>query len=86
MVLKSQLLVNVKLMVELQLIKYSYTGAPFFSANASALLGMYMWCFKSDSANRIPIGADMSHVICEPQAAQVTHPAIRKLPYKINGF
>jgi len=31
-----------------------YTGAPFFSANASALLG-----------------ADMSHVICEPQAAQV---------------
>ncbi|CCX04430.1 Ribokinase-like protein [Pyronema domesticum] len=31
-----------------------YTGAPFFSANASALLG-----------------ADLSHVICEPQAAQV---------------
>ncbi|KAL7274927.1 hypothetical protein RUND412_002149 [Rhizina undulata] len=31
-----------------------YTGAPFFSANASALMG-----------------ADLSHVICEPQAAQV---------------
>jgi ATP-dependent NAD(P)H-hydrate dehydratase len=31
-----------------------YTGAPFFSANASALLG-----------------ADLSHIICEPQAAQV---------------
>lgn len=31
-----------------------YTGAPYFSANASALLG-----------------ADLSHVICEPQAAQV---------------
>ncbi|KAF8251978.1 Ribokinase-like protein [Wilcoxina mikolae CBS 423.85] len=31
-----------------------YSGAPFFSANASALLG-----------------ADLSHVICEPQAAQV---------------
>ncbi|KAJ6257746.1 ATP-dependent (S)-NAD(P)H-hydrate dehydratase [Drechslerella dactyloides] len=32
----------------------SYTGAPFFSANASALLG-----------------ADLSHIICEPGAAAV---------------
>ncbi|KAF4637518.1 hypothetical protein G7Y89_g575 [Cudoniella acicularis] len=50
-----------------------YTGAPFFSAMASAKLG-----------------ADMSHVICEPQAAQViktyspnlmVHPLMRQSSY-----
>ena len=47
-----------------------YTGAPYFSAMASARLG-----------------ADMSHIICEPQAAQViktyspnlmVHPLLRQ--------
>lgn len=47
-----------------------YTGAPYLSANASALLG-----------------ADMSHVVCEPHAAQaiksyspnlMVHPYLRQ--------
>jgi len=44
-----------------------YTGAPYFSALASTLLG-----------------ADMSHVICEPQAAQVIktyNPSLMVHPY-----
>ncbi|CUS10495.1 unnamed protein product [Tuber aestivum] len=55
-----------------------YTGAPYFSANASALLG-----------------ADMSHVICEPQAAQViktyspnimVHPYMRQSHHTQEGM
>lgn len=48
-----------------------YTGAPFFSANASALLG-----------------ADMSHVICEPHAAAVIKtysPNLMVHPYMRQG-
>jgi len=54
----------------------SYTGAPFFSANASALLGIIP---SLPHPLQLPDltyakGADMSHVICELQAAQVTAP------------
>ncbi|KAI5804932.1 Ribokinase-like protein [Geopyxis carbonaria] len=48
-----------------------YTGAPFFSANASALLG-----------------ADLSHVICEPHAAAVIKtysPNLMVHPYMRQG-
>ncbi|KAI9798432.1 MAG: hypothetical protein M1833_004826 [Piccolia ochrophora] len=54
-----------------------YTGAPYFSAMASARLG-----------------ADMSHVICEPQAAQViktyspnlmVHPYMRQSSHASSG-
>jgi len=55
----------------------SYTGAPFFSANASALLGIIPSLLLHPL--QLPEltytkGADMSHVICEPQAAQVPAP------------
>ena len=54
----------------------SYTGAPYFSAMASAKLGVFLLPFfsiqalihwKSDNQK----GVDMSHVICEPGAAAV---------------
>lgn len=50
-----------------------YTGAPYFSAMASAKLGADMVCLPSsylDNLSNTNISSQ-SHVICEPQAAQV---------------
>lgn len=56
-----------------------YTGAPYFSAIASAKLGADMVCMPILNPKHhpsihpllIPLTAQQSHVICEPQAAQV---------------
>jgi ATP-dependent NAD(P)H-hydrate dehydratase len=66
-----------------------YTGAPYFSAMASAKLGADM---VPSQALRVtpPTDIDQSHVICEPQAAQViktyspnlmVHPLMRQFSH-----
>src|SRR3954451_2896876 len=47
-----------------------YTGAPYFSAIASAKLGADMVRLLQPST-RLQLTISQSHVICEPQAAQV---------------